>query len=131
MTKVLVLSGGISSEREVSQRSGAAVAKALESKGYDIVHHDPKDGTDNFPKADIGFPALHGIGGEDGTIQVSLEKAGIPYVGSDPASSSLCFDKWAYKQKLREAGLPTAEGTMVTKDSIWVSELTRKPFVLK
>jgi len=131
MTKVLVLSGGISSEREVSQRSGAAVAKALESKGYEIVHHDPKDGTDNFPKADVGFPALHGIGGEDGTIQVSLEKAGIPYVGSDPSSSSLCFDKWAYKQKLREAGLPTAEGTMVTKDSIWVSEFTRKPFVLK
>jgi D-alanine-D-alanine ligase len=131
MTNVLVLSGGISSEREVSFRSGAAVAKALQSKGYQVTMYDPQDGTDHLPAADVAFPALHGLGGEDGTIQISLEAAGIPYVGSNPASSALCFDKWAYKQKLREAGLPTAEATLVTKGSIWKSHLTSKPFVLK
>jgi D-alanine-D-alanine ligase len=131
MTRVLVLSGGISSEREVSFRSGKAVSAALESKGYEIVMHDPQTGTDNLPAADVAFPALHGLGGEDGAIQIALELAKIPYVGSDVAASKLCFDKAAYKKALQAAGLPTADSEIVTSQSIWQSPLITKPFVLK
>lgn len=131
MTQVLVLFGGTSNEREVSLRSGAAVIKALQAKGYEVIPYDPKNGTDKFPKADVAFPVLHGVGGEDGTIQASLERAGIPYVGSGPAASSLCFDKWVYKQQLQKAGLPTAEAVLVTGATIWQSARSQKPFVLK
>lgn len=131
MTHILVLSGGISSEREVSFRSGKAVAKALEASGHRVTMHDPQEGTDMLPQTDVAFPVLHGLGGEDGTIQAVLDTVNIPYVGSDAAASALCFDKWAYKQKLREAGLPVANGTLLTKETLWQSPYVKKPFVLK
>ena len=131
MSTILVLSGGISAEREVSLRSGASVTKALEAKGFTVVNRDPKDGLDNLGQIDAAFPALHGLGGEDGAIQAELQKLHIPYVGSDAAASALCFDKWAYKQMLRKAGLPVAEDALVTKETIWQSPLTHRPFVLK
>ncbi|MEK7152915.1 MAG: ATP-grasp domain-containing protein, partial [Patescibacteria group bacterium] len=98
---------------------------------HQIVSYDPRNGIDDIPEADVAFPVLHGMGGEDGSIQVALERANIPYVGSDPAASSLCFDKWAYKQKIQKAGLPTPEAMLVTKGTVWQSHITKHPFVLK
>lgn len=128
---IVVLAGGTSGEREVSLRSGAAVAKALESKGHVVTMVDPKDGLDGVGEPDVVFPALHGAGGEDGTVQIELEKRGIPCVGADSVASALCFDKWAYRAKLQEAGLPVAKGEMVNSDSFEGSPLARQPYVLK
>lgn len=128
---IVVLAGGTSGEREVSLRSGAAVAKALETKGHVVTLADPKDGLDNIGEPDVVFPALHGAGGEDGTVQAELEKRGIPCVGADSVASALCFDKWAYRVKLQEAGLPVAQGEMVTVESFEKSPLAQKPYVLK
>jgi D-alanine-D-alanine ligase len=131
MNKIVVLAGGQSNEREVSLRSGKAVAEALRTKGYDVSLLDPKIDLENIGKPDAVFPALHGKGGEDGTVQAALEAAGIPYVGSGVASSALCFDKWLYREILLAAGLPMAKGEVVTPDTIWRSPLSQKPFVLK
>jgi D-alanine-D-alanine ligase len=131
MYKIVVLAGGISNEREVSLRSGAAVAKALESKGHEVVVLDPAHDMDRIGTPDVVFPALHGIGGEDGTLQAQLEMRGIAYVGSGVATTALCMDKWLYRQVVQAAGLPIAEGEMVSAATIWDSPLSQKPFVLK
>ena len=128
---IVVLAGGTSGEREVSLRSGAAVAKALESKGHVVTMVDPKDGLDAIGEPDVVFPALHGAGGEDGVIQGELEKRGIPCVGADSVASALCFDKWAYRVRLQEAGLPVAKGEMVDIEGFEQSPLARHPYVLK
>ena len=91
---IAVLMGGISKEREVSLRSGAAVAAALREAGY-IVDEVDIDGHDfNIPEGvEATFIALHGDFGEDGQIQRILEKKHIPYTGADPQSSWLSFSK--------------------------------------
>nr|AIA13407.1 D-ala D-ala ligase C-terminus [uncultured bacterium] len=131
MKTIIVLAGGISTEREVSLRSGQAVAEALESKGYRTILHDPIHGIDNLPEADAVFLALHGEGGEDGSLQADLETQGRVYVGADAAASALCFNKQAYKKLLTERDFPLANGEVVTKETIWQSPLTSQPFVLK
>ena len=108
--KVGVLCGGISSERAVSLRSGRAVSEALKRAGISVFRTDPKLSL-AFKKAllrmDIAFIALHGHGGEDGSIQTRLEKAAIPYVGSDAKGSWLAFNKVEAKKKFKKAGIPT------------------------
>jgi D-alanine-D-alanine ligase len=131
MKRVVVLAGGDSNEREVSLRSGDAVAGALRAKGYDVKIMDPRDGLEELGEPAAVFPALHGAGGEDGTIQATLESIGVPYVGSGVAASALCFDKWLYRQVLAAAGLPVADGAIVTTQTIWQSPLARQAFVLK
>jgi D-alanine-D-alanine ligase len=131
MSSIVVLSGGISNEREVSQRSGNAVADALRAKGHTATILDPATDMAKIGKPDAVFPALHGVGGEDGTVQAALEMAGVPYVGSGVAASALCFDKWLYRQVLSSAGLPVAKGELVTTLTIWDSPLAKAPFVLK
>lgn len=131
MKTIIVLSGGISGEREVSLRSGQAVAKALESKGYKVIMHDPLHGIDNLPAAGAVFLALHGEGGEDGTLQAELTRQGRPYIGADAGSSSLCFNKQKYKELLRERDFPVAADEIVDAVSIWKSPLITQPFVLK
>lgn len=126
-----MLTGGVSNEREVSLRSGKAVADALRSKGHEVALIDPRDGLGDIGKPDVVFPALHGAGGEDGTIQAALEVRGLSYVGPGVAASALCWDKWLYRQILQAGGLPIAEGELVTQASIWQSNLSKKPFVLK
>lgn len=134
-TKVLVLSGGNSSEREVSQRSGAAVATALTDAGYEVSQADPTERGFNFDEAlkhcDVVFPALHGKGGEDGSIQAYLEMRGIPFVGAGSIASGICYDKWHYKQKLQAASLPVPHGELVNELEFWASPLIQAPFVLK
>ena len=133
MTKILVLAGGDSDEREVSLRSGGAVHAALQTAGYDseLLDYNADQVADaQLMRADVVFPALHGIGGEDGQVQSRLEKLGLPFVGSDSASSALCMDKRRYKQHVRGT-IPVPEGELVDLGSVWQSPLTARPFVLK
>jgi len=113
--RVAVAAGGPSSEREVSLRSGAAVAAALRTAGYDVVETDPAAGRLDLPSGVRGvFLALHGRYGEDGTVQAELEARGVPYTGSDPAASRICFSKRLTRERLAAAGLPVAPGATLT-----------------
>lgn len=119
--KVLVIYGGTSSEREISLRSGKAVANALKSKGYDVELFDLK--SDNIAelaaiKADVVYPVLHGRGGEDGTIQGLLELMNIPYVGSKVAASATCMDKILCKNVLAFRNIPTAKYLVLNNNGI-------------
>ena len=106
---ITVMLGGPSAEREVSLRTGAAVAKALRSLGHEVTEVDPRDGTFSLPaKTDVVFLALHGTYGEDGTVQRELEKLGVPYTGCDPEASRIGFDKVLTKKKCVEKNVPTA-----------------------
>jgi D-alanine-D-alanine ligase len=106
---VTVMLGGPSSEREVSLRSGAAVAKALASLGHTVHQLDPREPSWKLPPGtEVVFLALHGTYGEDGTVQEELEKLGVPYTGCGPEASRIAFDKVRAKQKFLEAGVPTA-----------------------
>ncbi len=135
MTKVIVLAGGTSDEREISLKSGAAVARALKTAGYQVDTLDPADGLDNIlprlQEADVVFPALHGKGGEDGTVQKLLEEHGIRYVGPDSQASELCFDKARYTELLHQNGLPAPDTELVKYQEYWRSQLRQKPFALK
>jgi len=129
---ITVMCGGPSAEREVSLRSGAAVAAALRSRGHIVAELDPvmpgwrlPDGTD------VVFLALHGTYGEDGTVQAELEALGVPYTGCGPEASRLGFDKALTKRCCVAAGVPTARFTVVDKpDAPWPEGWT-PPVVLK
>jgi len=131
MTQVHIVCGGISGEREVSLRSGAAVAEALRVKGFEVTVFDTTDDPELITNCDVVFPVLHGLGGEDGTIQTMLEAHGVRYVGSDVTASKLCFDKDRYRQVVNAAGLPIAQGAMVTADEYKTHPISQKPHVLK
>ncbi len=105
---VTVMLGGPSAEREVSLRSGGAVARALRSIGFHVSELDPRDTSWKLPEGtDVVFLALHGTYGEDGTVQAQLEQLGIPYTGSGSEASRIGFDKVLTKQRCLEGGLPT------------------------
>jgi hypothetical protein len=102
--KVAVLAGGVSGEREISQRSGAAVAKALRSMGVRLVEVDVKSRQVEVPAGtDICFLCLHGSYGEDGTLQAELDAMGMGYTGSGAMASALAFDKLRAKEVMAEA----------------------------
>ncbi len=108
--KVGVLYGGRSSEREVSIMSGTGVLNALKSRGVDVHAFDPGRQTLAELEAarfDRVFIALHGRGGEDGTIQGVLETLGVPYTGSGVQASAIAIDKEKTKQIWLQAGIPT------------------------
>lgn len=103
-----VLMGGPSSEREISLRSGKAVARALKENGHDVLEIDcVGDVKDTLAKSGIdkAFIALHGRFGEDGTVQAMLEELSIPYTGSGPLSSYLALDKIASRMIFEKQGL--------------------------
>lgn len=109
--KVAVLLGGTSAEREVSLQSGAAVLAGLKEAGIDAYAVDPRD----FPVTQLKaegftkvFIALHGRGGEDGTLQGVLEFLQLPYTGSGVMASALTMDKWRTKMVWQSMGLPVA-----------------------
>jgi D-alanine-D-alanine ligase len=132
MAKINVICGGNSAEREVSLRSGTSVAKALETAGHEVVVLDAaKASLNEMTACDAVFPALHGVGGEDGTLQTLLEEEGAKYVGADPSASKLCFDKWQYREKVVEGGLPMAKGALVQVDNYLQNPLASVPYVLK
>jgi len=110
--RVAVLKGGRSLERNVSLRSGARVEDALQKLGHEVVPVDVgPDLVDQLQtvKPDVAFVALHGRGGEDGTVQELLELVGVPYTASGPSACSRCMDKVVSKNELRSAGLPTPD----------------------
>jgi len=107
--KVAVMMGGPSSEREVSLRSGAAVAKGLRAGGYEVSEVlVNQDCSFEVPLGtEVAFVAMHGAFGEDGGIQAALRERGIPHTGSSPEASERAFDKFQSKQVLAQAGIPT------------------------
>lgn len=129
---VAVLLGGPSAEREVSLRSGAAVAKALRGLGHRVEEVDPQPGRLNLPKGtDVVFLALHGTYGEDGAAQAELEKLGAPYTGCGVEASRVAFDKILAKERCVAAGVRTPRfvalhGAQASWPAGW-----RPPIVLK
>jgi D-alanine-D-alanine ligase len=106
---VTVMLGGPSAEREVSLRSGQAVAQALRSEGHSVNLVDPVTETWSLPSpTDVVFLALHGTYGEDGTVQRRLEELRVPYTGCNPEASRIAFDKHLTKLRCVAAGVPTA-----------------------
>lgn len=109
--RVAVLLGGTSSEREVSLVSGKAVLAGLERRGLDVIGFDPAERplTDLLTlKIDRVWIALHGPGGEDGTVQGALEFLGIPYSGSGVMGSAIGMDKLRTKRLCQAVGVPTS-----------------------
>ncbi|MBQ4833857.1 D-alanine--D-alanine ligase [Pseudoalteromonas sp. MMG010] len=114
--KVAVLLGGNSAEREVSLKSGQAILAALIKQGVDAIAFDPKDQSLWQLKelaVDRVFIALHGRGGEDGTVQGALEFMNLPYTGSNVLGSALAMDKIRCKHLFKSAGLSTAPYAVV------------------
>ena len=112
MSRIAVLKGGRSLERQVSLRSGARVEDALERLGHEVLPIDV--GVDLVARVrdaapEIAFVVLHGRDGEDGTVQELLEILGVPYTGSGVLACSRCIDKVLTKHMLQDAGIPTPE----------------------
>jgi D-alanine-D-alanine ligase len=120
--KVAVIFGGLSAEREVSLKSGAAVLATLKKSGVDAHAFDPAVKplqvlvNENFDRV---FIALHGRYGEDGTVQGALELMGIPYTGSGVMASAIAMDKWRSKLVWHAAGLPVPEYEALSEPSDW------------
>ena len=120
--KVAVLLGGRSAEREISLMSGGGVLKALQAKGLDAHAFDPAERDlaelkrDGYARC---FIALHGRGGEDGTIQGALEMLGVPYTGSGVLGSAIGMDKWRTKMIWLASGLPTPRCRILSADDDW------------
>ncbi|MCM8775906.1 MAG: D-alanine--D-alanine ligase [Candidatus Omnitrophica bacterium] len=115
--KIGVLLGGDSAERKISLRSGRAIRQALRRLGFCTVDVDPRKKDEcrtRLRKVDLAFIALHGKGGEDGTIQRYLDNRRIPYVGSDAAGSARAFNKLKAKRIFQQNGVPTPEYTVIT-----------------
>lgn len=120
--KIAVLMGGDSSERTVSLRSGEAVLQALLAAGADAFAIDVQGHAVNQlldTEFDIAFIAMHGRGGEDGTIQGVLEWLNKPYTGSGVMASALAMDKWRTKLLWSAAGLPTPKAYILSGNSDW------------
>lgn len=123
MSKVAVLLGGNSAERPISLLSGEAVLRGLIAGGIDAHAFDPAERPledlhrEGFDKV---FIALHGRGGEDGTVQGALEWLGIPYTGSRVLGSALAMDKVRTKQIWQSLGLPTADFWILEK-ACWMT----------
>lgn len=112
--KVAVLKGGVSSERDVSMRSGAAVATGLRDGGYVVEEIDVTGREVSIPDGiEAVFVALHGTFGEDGDIQKILSEARIPFTGSGAESCRIAFDKVLTRKRLAEHGVPIAEGEVL------------------
>lgn len=119
-TRVLVLAGGISHERDVSLRSGRRVADGLAEQGVQVVLRDPDASllghlVENRP--DVVWPALHGASGEDGALRGILDFLDIPYVGSRADASRLAWDKPTAKSLVARAGASTPRSITLPRDA--------------
>jgi len=134
--RVAVLFGGNSSEREISLLSGNAVLEALKSRGIDAHAYDPRD----LPLSDLlvarferVWIALHGPGGEDGTLQGALEYLGVPYTGSGVMGSAIGMDKLRTKRLAVAVGVPSADFVVLTgpQDFELALERLKLPLIVK
>ena len=131
---VAVLMGGWSNERPVSLMSGNGVADALEKLGYQVSRVDMDRNVAQVLaglRPDIVFNALHGVPGEDGSVQGMLDLMGIPYTHSGMVASVIAIDKELTKQCLVPAGIPMPKGTMVDSESLYAADPLPRPYVLK
>ena len=120
MSRVAVLKGGPSLEREVSLRSGTNVELALARLGHEVIPIEADQHlvrTLRETRPDVAFIALHGRGGEDGTVQEILEILQIPYTGSGVLASERAMDKVVSKALFRNAGVPVPHGYAFNKDA--------------
>ncbi len=118
---IAVLSGGVSSEREVSLKSGSQVFEALDKNKYHVVQYDPRKDLERLVKDASGIDAaliiLHGSFGEDGTIQGLLDLLNIPYQGAGVLGSALAMNKAASKQLYQKSGLKTPDFDLLIKEN--------------
>jgi D-alanine-D-alanine ligase len=131
---VAVLMGGWSAEREISLKSGRAVAGALGREGYTVTEIDvDRDLALRLAetKPEVCFNALHGSFGEDGCVQGILEYAGIPYTHSGVLASALAMHKECAKTVMKAAGVPVAEARLVTRAAAAASHALPPPYVVK
>ena len=134
MKHVAVLMGGWSGEREVSLRSGAGCADALETAGYRVTRVDVRRDIAEVLaklKPDVAFNALHGPYGEDGTIQGVLEVLGVPYTHSGVLASALALQKDLAKTVMAAKGIPVAHGLVVDRHEAAKRHALEPPYVLK
>lgn len=138
--KVAVLMGGWSAERAVSLTSGEGVAKALEARGHQVVRVDmgasDAQGRELPAKLiaaapDVVFNALHGVPGEDGTVQGLMDVMGFTYTHSGMATSVITIDKQLTKQHLMPHGIPMPGGHIVASESLFSADPLPRPYVLK
>jgi D-alanine-D-alanine ligase len=129
---ITVLGGGFSAEREVSLKTGNAVAAALRTLGHAVHEVDPQSPAWSLPgNTDVVFLALHGTYGEDGQVQTRLEELGVPYTGCGPEASRVAFDKVLTKRRCLDAGIPTPKFEVIdSADACWPMGW-RPPVVVK
>ena len=133
-TKVAVLMGGMSAEREVSLVSGGAVAKALKDEGYNVTTIDPtRELWSQLVKADpdVIFNALHGEWGEDGRVQGILDVYGKPYSHSGVMASALAMDKHRAKIVLKDVGINVSDGMLIDREIAARNHAMDPPYVVK
>lgn len=131
---VAVLMGGWSAEREVSLSSGAGIADALESRGHRVTRIDMgRDVAERLADAapDVVFNALHGVPGEDGTVQGLMDLMGLKYTHSGMVTSVIAIDKELTKQRLVPHGIPMPAGVMVDSETLYARDPMPRPYVLK
>ncbi len=131
---VAVLMGGWANERPVSLMSGEGVAKALEERGHRVTRIDmDRKVAARIAEAepDVVFNALHGVPGEDGTVQGMLDLMGVPYTHSGLATSVVAIDKQLTKQALVPHGIPMPGGRIVKSVDLFERDPLPRPYVLK
>lgn len=131
---VAVLMGGWANERPVSLMSGEGVAKALEARGHRVTRIDmDRQVAARIAEAapDVVFNALHGVPGEDGTVQGMLDLMGVPYTHSGLATSVIAIDKELTKQALVPHGVPMPGGRIVQSEELYQRDPLPRPYVLK
>ena len=135
--RVTVLMGGASAERDVSLRSGAAAAKALEQAGFQVAVVDCNRNPAELVRAitetkpDVVFNALHGRFGEDGCVQGVLNLLGVPYTHSGLLASAAAMDKAFARALFASAGIPVAEGRVISRAESQGPDPLPRPFVVK
>lgn len=137
---VAVLMGGWSAEREVSLSSGAGIVRALEERGHRVIPIDmgatPAEGRDLPARLlaaapDVVFNALHGVPGEDGTVQGLMDIMGLTYTHSGMVTSVIAIDKQLTKQHLVPHGIPMPGGRVVRSAELFAADPLPRPYVVK
>jgi len=131
---IAVLMGGWANERSVSLTSGNGVADALESRGHKVTRIDmDRNVAARLAEAapDVVFNALHGVPGEDGTVQGMMDLMGVPYTHSGLATSVIAIDKELTKHALVPHGIPMPGGRIVASEDLYEADPLARPYVLK
>ncbi len=120
--RLALIAGGVSGEREVSLKGAEGVEKALDPEKYDVIRYDPATDLSRIAAEadtiDVAFILLHGIHGEDGTVQGFLELLNIPYQGAGVLGSAMAMDKNLAKIMYRMHGLPVADWKMAVQNDV-------------